>query len=88
MDNCIQAFVVLVRVGLWEKEARLVPFGKVGFEEVYRLASQQSVVGLVAVGLEHVGAATVYSLVSSCKDRGCGRARSVFLPDIFEKLTN
>lgn len=54
IDNNTQAFFELVRAGLWEKEARLAPYGVVDFSEVLRLATEQSVVGLVAAGLEHV----------------------------------
>ena len=53
-DNNIKTFFELVRAGLWEKEARLLPFGKVYYEEVMCLAEEQSVVGLVAAGLGHV----------------------------------
>ena len=49
-----QAFFELVRAGLWEKEARLSQFCKVDYEEVMCLAEEQSVVGLVTAGLEHV----------------------------------
>ena len=44
----------LVRAGLWNKEARLSPCGKVNYEEIMRLAEEQAVVGLVTAGLEHV----------------------------------
>lgn len=44
----------MVRAGLWEKEARLLSFGEVDYEEVMCLAEEQSVVGLVTAGLEHV----------------------------------
>lgn len=50
----LQAFFALVRAGLWEKETRLSLFGEIDFKEIYRLAEEQSVVGLVAAGLEHV----------------------------------
>lgn len=53
-DNCIRAFLELVRAGLWEKEARLLQFGEVDYNEVMRLAEEQAVVGLVTAGLEHV----------------------------------
>jgi len=43
-----------VRAGLWEKENRLSQFGKIDFEGIMRLAEEQSVVGLVTAGLEHV----------------------------------
>lgn len=49
-----QAFFALVRAGLWEKEVRLVPYGEIDFAEVLRLSEEQSVVGLVAAGIEHV----------------------------------
>lgn len=49
-----KAFFTLVRAGLWEKEVRLEPFGAVGFAEVLQLAEEQSVVGLLAAGIEHV----------------------------------
>lgn len=53
-NNNQQAFFALVRGGLWEKEARLLPFGGVDYEEVMRLAEEQSVVGIVTAGLDHV----------------------------------
>ena len=49
-----QAFLELMRGGLWENEVRLSQFGEVDYEEVMRLAEEQSVVGLVTAGLEHV----------------------------------
>ena len=49
-----KAFLELVRAGLWEKEARLSQFGKVDYEEIMRLAEEQSLVGLVTAGLEQV----------------------------------
>ena len=53
-DNNIKAFLELVRAGLWEKEARLSQYGKVDYNEIMRLAEEQSVDGLVTAGLEHV----------------------------------
>lgn len=49
-----QAFFELVRAGLWEKEARLSQYGNIDFLTILRLAEEQSVVGLVTAGLEHV----------------------------------
>lgn len=54
LDNNKLAFLELVRAGLWEKDARLVQYGKIDFEEIYRLAGEQSVVGLVTVGFDHI----------------------------------
>lgn len=48
------AVLSLVRAGLWEKEIKLLQLGNIDFYEVYRLAEEQSVVGLVAAGIEHI----------------------------------
>lgn len=56
MNRCsnILAFFALLRSGLWEEEVQLLPFDKVDYEEVMRIAEEQSVVGLVTAGLESV----------------------------------
>ena len=51
MSEKQEAFLELLRAGLWEKEARLSQFGRVDYEEVMRLAEEQSVAGLVTAGL-------------------------------------
>ena len=53
-DNNTRVFFALVRAGLWEKEVQLLPYGDVDFAEVLELAEEQSVVGLVAAGIEHI----------------------------------
>jgi hypothetical protein len=50
----IEAFFELLRAGLWENDARLSQFGEIDYKEVMRLAEEQSVVGLIAAGIEHV----------------------------------
>ena len=54
LDKNTQAFLELVTAGLWEKEVQLTPYEPIDFKEIYRLAQEQSVVGLVAAGLEQV----------------------------------
>lgn len=54
LDNNTQAFLVLVRGGLWETEVQLSGFESIDYSQVLTLAEEQSVVGLVAAGLEHV----------------------------------
>lgn len=54
LDNNTEAFLALVRGGLWETEVQLSQFGSIDFSQVLKLAEEQSVVGLVAAGLEHV----------------------------------
>ena len=58
-DNNIEAFLALVKSGLWEHDVRLLPFEKVDYEEIMRLAEEQSVVGLVTAGLELVSVVKV-----------------------------
>lgn len=52
LDKNQQAFLTLLKAGLWEKEARLLSSDGVDFTCVYKLAQGQSVAGLVAAGLE------------------------------------
>lgn len=54
MNNNIGAFLDIVRAGLWKKDIRLEQYGKIDFEYIYRLAGEQSVVGLVTAGFEHI----------------------------------
>lgn len=44
----------LIKAGLWESEVRLSLFGDADFSKIYQMAEEQSVVGLVTAGLEHV----------------------------------
>ena len=53
-SNSQLLFLSLVRAGLWESEVRLLPFGGVDYALLNRLSFEQSIVGLVAAGLEHV----------------------------------
>lgn len=48
-----RVFIELVRAGLWEKEVQLLPYQDIKWQEMYRLATEQSVLGLVLAGLEH-----------------------------------
>lgn len=50
----ILAFFELVKAGLWEKEARLSGLNNIDFTAIYGMAEEQSVVGLIVAGLEHV----------------------------------
>lgn len=54
LDNNTKAFLELVRAGLWETDAQLLPFGNIDFSQVLKLAEEQSVVGLVTAGLEQL----------------------------------
>ena len=52
--NSVACFFELVQAGLWGKEVRLLPFEEVDYSAIQKIAEEQSVVGLVAAGLEHV----------------------------------
>ena len=53
-DNTVEEFFALVRAGLWEKDVDLREYGTTNLEIIMSLAEEQSVVGLVTAGLEHV----------------------------------
>ena len=50
----IDAFMALLRAGLWEQGVKLMPYDPLDFDALYELADEQSVIGLLAAGLEHV----------------------------------
>ena len=92
MERNTQAFLALVRAGLWEKEAQLASFEPFSFMEVYRLASQQSVVGLVTAGMERMTdvkapremAKRFISSVLSLERRN--NAMDAFIAKLFKKM--
>lgn len=52
LDNNHQAFLSLLRAGLWEKKDQIPQFVGVDYGVVCRIAQEQGVVGLLAAGLE------------------------------------
>ena len=64
LDKNQQVFLALLRAGLWEKEVRCPQLCEVDHKAVFALAQEQSVVGLVAAGLEHLVDASVPREVS------------------------
>lgn len=53
-NNTIDAFLALVRAGLWEKDVELRKYETTDYDGIMRLAEEQNVIGLVTAGLEHV----------------------------------
>ena len=86
------AFLSLVRAGLWETYVQLLPFGNVDYEEIMRLAEEQSVVGLVTAGLEHVQdvkvpQADLLQLIGqSLQFEQRNKAMNQFIADIVDKM--
>lgn len=54
LSNHQKAFFTLMVAGLWEKDAQLAQYEPFDIKEVYCLAQEQAVVGIVAAGIEHV----------------------------------
>lgn len=54
LDNNQKAFFELLRAGLWEKDAHLLPYGEINYEAIQTLAEEQAVLGLIMAGMEHV----------------------------------
>ena len=54
MDNNNRVFFELVKAGLWEKNVQLSSFQSIDYENVMQISEEQSVIGLVTAGLEHV----------------------------------
>lgn len=48
------AFFTLLQAGLWEHGVSMQSFESLDFDALYRMAEDQSVVGLLAAGLEHI----------------------------------
>lgn len=47
-----ETLLALVRAGLWEKDVQLLSSEEIDYETVYNLSEEQSVVGLVAAGID------------------------------------
>ena len=92
LSNNQQAFFALVRAGLWEKEVQLFPYGNINFDEIYGLAQEQTVVGLVAAALDMVSdvkipqtvALTIAGDVLQLEQRN--RAMNLFVAEFIERL--
>lgn len=52
-ESIVDAFLALVRAGLWEKDIQLAELGNNDYDEIYRLSEEQSIIGLVAAGFEY-----------------------------------
>lgn len=53
-DNSTSAFLLLVRAGLWEQKVQSFDYSDIDYSTLYRLAQDQTVIGLVAGGVNHV----------------------------------
>lgn len=89
-----QAFIALVKAGLWEKDNLLSPSDIIDFKEVLRIAEEQSVVGLLAAGIEYVkdvripqaDVLTIAGRALQIEQQNI--AMNQFVAELFEKLRN
>lgn len=54
LNNNQHAFYALIRAGLWGTEVRLKQYGEINFIEIYKIAQEQGVIGIIAEGVEHI----------------------------------
>ena len=87
-----KVFFELVQAGLWEKEVRLSQYGCIDFNEILRLSEEQSVVGLVSAGLEHVTDMKIPQEVAlqfvgqTLQLEQRNKAMNCFIEDVIEKM--
>lgn len=91
-NHVIKPFLVLLKAGLWGEEAILAPYGGIDFSEVYRIAEEQNVTGIVAAGLEYV---SDVKIPQECAFRFAGRTLQIerqnkslngFIAELIRKL--
>ena len=85
-------FFELLRAGLWEHKAQLLDNNSFDYKRVYIIAEEQSVVGLIAAGLEHISNAiipteTALSFVGSALQlEQRNREMNVFLETLIRQM--
>lgn len=91
-DTTQAVFLELLRAGLWRKTVRLSKYKEFDFKEVYTLAQEQAVIGLIAAGLEEdidvkvpqTLALTIAGEVLQLEQRN--RAMNAFIAGLIERL--
>ena len=48
-------FLELLKAGLWEQPVKLAGYDKIDWKKILQLSEEQTVVGLVTAGIEHIG---------------------------------
>lgn len=92
IDNNTEAFLTILRAGLWEQEVRLSSLFPMDFSAIYEMAEEQSVVGLLAAGLEQVADVKVPQDVvleivgSALQLEQCNREMNAFIAELVEKM--
>jgi len=90
--NSLQVSLTLIQAGLWEKEARLLSYSDIDFNEVFLFAQKHAVVGLIAAGLEYVKDVNISQEValtfagSTLQLEQRNRDMNLFLASMIEKM--
>lgn len=88
----IKSFLLFLKAGLWEKSVQLSPSDSINFEEIYILAEEQSVVGIVTAGIEHVYGVKVPKeevlafVGNTLQIEERNKAMNIFIGDLFERM--
>ena len=91
-NNTIKAFFALLQAGLWGNDVELRNYGTTYFAGILRLAEEQSVVGLVAAGLEHVKDVkvphewTLQFIGQTLQIEQQNKAMNAFIAELVEKM--
>lgn len=91
INDSQKAFLTLVKAGLWEKEAKLLRFGKIDFAAISVMADAQGVTGLLAVGLEHADVKPSLDRVMSIVGKAMkierqNKAQNLFVEETVKKM--
>lgn len=91
-NNTIEAFFALLRAGLWEQNVYLSEYGHVDFLKIEQFSQEQTTVGLIAAGLEHVKDVKVPQEVvlqfvgQALQIEGQNKAMNQFIAGLVEKM--
>lgn len=77
MNDSLKAFLTLLQAGLWNRELLLSHFEDKVFSEIYRIAEEQSVIGLVASGMEILNASANLTVPLEMKLQIIGEALQI-----------
>lgn len=93
-NNGLEVFLALVKAGLWEQDISLSKYINPDYDQVFLLAEEQSVHGLVMAGIEHTRDARVPQEVTlqfigqSLQIENHNQAMNQFVADIVDKMRN
>ncbi|WP_028907744.1 nucleotidyltransferase family protein [Xylanibacter ruminicola] len=93
-SNNIDTFFELLRAGLWESDAQILQYGKIDYNEIMRIADEQSVMGLITAGMDHVQDVKVPQEVSlqfigqTLQIEQQNIAMNSFIANLIERLRN